>query len=304
MNTSKFHKSKGPLKPSVFIGSSTEGINIADEVKRSLSRIAICTTWTHGVFGLGDSYLESLEDATKKHEFAILVLSPDDLSIERGDSRRIPRDNVIFELGLFMGALSRKRSFMVYNRDDPIDIPSDLQGISAATYSAKSEAGIQEACRKLQEAITDSTKDIPDLVGNWYSSYQSHETPTTASGLLSQPDKQIGEWISETVEVQARPGDKLSIRSVAKKGVCNFEAIGQFLSRDEILGTWRETRAGATVSGAFQLYVDRFGSKLFGLCTGPNDRDERIYSGWVLARSTNQLEDARHKLTKAMLVPK
>jgi hypothetical protein len=193
---------------------------------------------------------------------------------------------------------------MVYNRDDPIDIPSDLQGISAATYSAKSEAGIQETCRKLQEAITDSTKDIPDLVGNWYSSYQSHETPTTASGLLSQPDKQIGEWISETVEVQARPGDKLSIRSVAKKGVCNFEAIGQFLSRDEILGTWRETRAGATVSGAFQLYVDRFGSKLFGLCTGPNDRDERIYSGWVLARSTNQLEDARHKLTKAMLVQK
>ena len=72
---------------------------------------------------------------------------------------------------------------MIYDRDNPIDIPSDLNGISAATYSAKSESGLQEACKKLEKAIADSTRSTRDLVGCWYSSYQNRTKLPSASGF-------------------------------------------------------------------------------------------------------------------------
>ncbi|MBI1851507.1 MAG: nucleotide-binding protein, partial [Planctomycetes bacterium] len=69
-----------------------------------------------------------------------------------------PRDNVIFELGLFMGKLGRFRTFLVYNEDEDIKIPSDLAGVTHATFRRREtdrniRAQVSPACTKIEDAI-------------------------------------------------------------------------------------------------------------------------------------------------------
>jgi hypothetical protein len=72
--------------------------------------------------------------AVTQFDFAILVLSPDDIVQSRNDSNLGPRDNVIFELGLFMGRLGRERTFAVHQRNAHVKIPTDLSGVTLAAY--------------------------------------------------------------------------------------------------------------------------------------------------------------------------
>ena len=69
--------------------------------------------WSNDIFAVSDTTIESLEQAAMEVDFAILVLTPDDITTSRGTRRAAPRDNVVYELGLFGGALGRKRTFMV-----------------------------------------------------------------------------------------------------------------------------------------------------------------------------------------------
>jgi predicted nucleotide-binding protein len=97
-------------RPSVFVGSSSEGLDIAREIELQLLAVADVNLWTNGIFVLGEGILESLVNALDKFDFAIMVLSPDDLLETRGQNFASPRDNVLFELGLFMGRLGRRRT--------------------------------------------------------------------------------------------------------------------------------------------------------------------------------------------------
>lgn len=70
----------------------------------------------------------------------------------------LPRDNVIFELGLFVGAIGRRRTFGVYDTDKPIKIPSDLAGVTMATFRGDRpdknlDAAVSPACSKIMQAI-------------------------------------------------------------------------------------------------------------------------------------------------------
>jgi predicted nucleotide-binding protein len=58
--------------PSVFIGSSTEGLDVAREVELQLQHDAITTIWKDGVFGLGSGTLESLMNALDQFDFAVM----------------------------------------------------------------------------------------------------------------------------------------------------------------------------------------------------------------------------------------
>jgi hypothetical protein len=121
-------------RPAVFVGSSTEGSAIAEALQVLLDRDCEVELWSQGVFGLSQGTLESLVLALDRFDFAVLVLTPDDMVIRRGEKKAVSRDNVIFELGLFVGGIGRERTFMVYDRVTKPDLPSDLAGITAATF--------------------------------------------------------------------------------------------------------------------------------------------------------------------------
>jgi predicted nucleotide-binding protein len=61
------------------------------------------------------------------------LVHPDDTRTKRHQLGAIPRVNVVFELGLFMGALGRERVFMVVQAGT--DLPTDLAGIAPAQFN-------------------------------------------------------------------------------------------------------------------------------------------------------------------------
>ena len=99
-------------------------------------------------------------------DFATLVLTADDLVTKRGQSGNAPRDNVLFEAGLFMGALGRHRVFLVSCRDDVLDLPTDLAGITPAQFNRRPDgnllAAIGPVATKIRSAIElESGRQVP-----------------------------------------------------------------------------------------------------------------------------------------------
>ena len=116
-------------KPSVFIGSSSEGLEIARALAVQLSDASEVTVWNEGVFQPGVGSLEALVNALDRFDFAALVLTADDTIFSREQASLTPRDNVMFELGLFMGRLGRSRTFAIVPRSN-VKLPSDLAGVT------------------------------------------------------------------------------------------------------------------------------------------------------------------------------
>lgn len=139
-------------KPTVFIGCSVEGLNVAKILQYNLEHNTISTIWYQGVFGLSSGTLETLVEKSKSFDYAILVLSQDDVLIKRSKLQMSARDNVLFELGLFMGALGRRKTFIVC--EEGVHLPSDLAGITPAYYSLKEKENLSAAlgpvCTKLE----------------------------------------------------------------------------------------------------------------------------------------------------------
>src|SRR5688572_11364862 len=123
-------------RPRVFIGSSSEARDkdITEILRVALSDVADVDAWHDSVFELGQSTLEGLMAAVDRYDFAVMAFTPDDLAKVRDQVSMIPRDNVLFELGLFMGRLGPDRTFILTNEKDRPKIPSDLNGITRASY--------------------------------------------------------------------------------------------------------------------------------------------------------------------------
>ena len=148
-----------PKKPKVFIASSSssDGIKIAEYLQVGLDTVTESTIWSQGSFSLTGGYLESLIKFAPQYDYAIIVLTPDDLITKKGQTENSPRDNVIFELGLFMGSIGRDHTFIVKCRDDKLDLPSDLDGIAKAEFNRRSngisQAALAPVCVRLKEAM-------------------------------------------------------------------------------------------------------------------------------------------------------
>lgn len=112
----------------VFIISSKEALPVARIVQNALSPDFLVVPWSDDVFKVSSYALESIEAELDRCDFAIAIAHADDISESRGKSWPAPRDNVIFELGLFMGRLNRQRAILMEPREDKVKLPSDLTG--------------------------------------------------------------------------------------------------------------------------------------------------------------------------------
>ena len=147
-------------KPSVFVGSSSEGLEFARAIRSLLTDDAEVTIWKEGVFEIGKTFIDSLLVALPRFDYAILILTPDNVVSERNVETFGPRDNVIFELGLFMGRLGRSRTFIVSQAGGEMKMPSDLAGVIMAKYDwprtdNKYKSAVGAACDSIREVIRD-----------------------------------------------------------------------------------------------------------------------------------------------------
>jgi predicted nucleotide-binding protein len=101
------------MKPKIFIASSGEALPIANAIHQNLIRQAEVTVWDQGFFKLSRSSLQSLVSELQNFDFGVFVFSPDDLLTMRGEQHRAVRDNVLLELGLFIGELGQDRCFIL-----------------------------------------------------------------------------------------------------------------------------------------------------------------------------------------------
>lgn len=150
-------------KCTIFIGSSSEGLRVAEKVEELLQNglgddVKILR-WDKNVFKAGNSTAADLVSAAQKVDFAILVLTDDDVVISRKKKKRAPRDNVILELGLMIGAVGLTRALYLVPKSDP-KLPTDLHGMTHVRYDNNSkkkqrDESLADACRQIIERIKD-----------------------------------------------------------------------------------------------------------------------------------------------------
>ncbi|KQV15005.1 hypothetical protein ASC97_31420 [Rhizobium sp. Root1203] len=142
--------------PHVFIASASESCRVTEAFKAKLeSTGAKVTIWTEGVFSPGDHTMESLSIQLDLMDFAVAIFSPDDKVKSRGKEKSAPRDNTIFELGLFAGKIGRDRSFFAVPAKEQVKIPSDLAGITSVRYKTDPISGldVDDACAAIASRI-------------------------------------------------------------------------------------------------------------------------------------------------------
>jgi CRP/FNR family cyclic AMP-dependent transcriptional regulator len=128
------HIPKPNAAPKLFVISSTEAIALAENIRTQLDPVVFSRVWKDGVFFAGGYTLEALEQAVAESDFAIAIAQADDIIESRGGRQPTLRDNVLFELGLFMGQLTRARALLVHPRIKDLKLPSDLQGLTLLPY--------------------------------------------------------------------------------------------------------------------------------------------------------------------------
>lgn len=149
------------MKPRIFIGSSVEGLDLANAIQENLTYDAECTVWNQGIFKLSSNALDDLIASLDNFDFGIFVFKPDDLTQIRQKTFETVRDNVVFELGLFIGRLGKERVFFVLPEDSKnFHLPSDLSGVAAGLYNANRSddnllAALGVFCNQVRSRIKD-----------------------------------------------------------------------------------------------------------------------------------------------------
>lgn len=147
------------MKPKLFIGSSRESVGIAYAIQQNLYRESEITVWSQGIFELSATTLDSLLGVVEASDLAVFIFSPDDIISIRGKENDAVRDNVIFELGLFIGRLGKRRCFIIMpDSNNNLRLPTDLLGVTPAMYeTGRSDNNFQAAtgpaCNEIRSAI-------------------------------------------------------------------------------------------------------------------------------------------------------
>ena len=71
-------------------------------------------------------------------KFALILLSADDLGLQKdkkfNEAKFRARQNVIFEMGFFIGVLGRKNVCAIHEDVENFELPSDYQGVIYIPY--------------------------------------------------------------------------------------------------------------------------------------------------------------------------
>lgn len=131
------------MKKRIFIGCSTEELATANVVKAILDSDFEVVVWNEkmwdkSVFRLNNNFLNDLLKAPLKFDFGILIGTPDDKVEVRGEEKLQARDNIMFELGLFIGRLGIDKC--AYLVEKSVKEMSDLSGIFLSKFDSSNLA--------------------------------------------------------------------------------------------------------------------------------------------------------------------
>jgi len=148
----------------MFIASSGRTLELAKQLRAHLNEeYCEADLWSEvSENQAGMSILAMLKEATKKYDFALVILAKDDVMVSEAGEKLKARDNCVFEAGLFIGTLGVDRCFLLSSIKN-LDLPSDLGGIIYLPFKEPENLGDPEAC---QRAMVSVTTRVETLVRN------------------------------------------------------------------------------------------------------------------------------------------
>jgi Predicted nucleotide-binding protein containing TIR-like domain len=176
-------------KPRIFLGSSGKQQKLLQALTRGLEEVAHVDPWTTS-FNPGTTTLGRLLELTREVDFAAFVFAQDDWttksppasdSSESGQAS--PRDNVVFEAGLFGGVLGMRRTFILHASGSKL--PSDLLGLTSVRYDSTTPCEVKVINQKLRKAIENEGR-LARIEGLWwqYSLTERSSVEPSAISLL------------------------------------------------------------------------------------------------------------------------
>jgi hypothetical protein len=181
-------------KPRIFLGSSGKQGKLLKAITRGLVDVADVEPWTT-TFNPGRSTLDRLVELSQEVDFAAFVFAQDDWTTtdasQSGEAS--PRDNVVFEAGLFGGALGIRRTFILHAHGSKL--PTDLLGLTSVRYDpAAGPAEVRAMNQKLRKAIeTEGRRGA--IEGLWWQlslTRLSEDEPSAVSLLRISRDRDGG----------------------------------------------------------------------------------------------------------------
>jgi hypothetical protein len=183
-------------KPRIFLGSSGKQEKLLQALTRGLEDVAHVQPWTTS-FNPGTTTLERLLELAHEVDFAALVFAQDDwtthstpASDPSGSGQASPRDNVVFEAGLFGGVLGMRRTFILHASGSKL--PSDLLGLTCVRYDGAATAAEMRAVnQKLRKAIELEGR-LARIEGLWWQfslTERSSQEPSAVSLLRVSRDR-------------------------------------------------------------------------------------------------------------------
>jgi len=149
-----------PLTPNVFI---VHGHN--DALKYELKNYLQNTLGLpepiilHEQPNMGRTLIKKFEDYAYCSNLAFILLTPDDKLAnpdDNDDEKRRARQNVILELGFFLGTIGRETGRVILLQLGPLDLPSDLSGVTYIDISNGIQAAGEEIRRELSNVSQQS----------------------------------------------------------------------------------------------------------------------------------------------------
>lgn len=144
-----------PPPARLFLGSSSEGREVARNLQAELGGVCEVVRWDQNVFEPSGYTLDSLLGVAASVDFAVLVATPDDTTVSRGVEASTARDNIVLEFGLFAGALGRKRTFLLATGD--LRLPTDVLGLTRLPYRPQSDdnhrAAVNDAALQIEQQV-------------------------------------------------------------------------------------------------------------------------------------------------------
>jgi hypothetical protein len=181
-------------RPRIFLGSSGKQAELLEAITLGLEDVADVEPWTT-TFNPGRSTLDRLVELSQEVDFAAFVFAQDDWTTTEASEagQASPRDNVVFEAGLFGGALGIRRTFILHASGSKL--PSDLLGLTSVRYDpAAGPAEVREINEKLRKAIeTEGRRALVE--GLWWQlslTARSEDEPSAVSLLQVSRDRDGG----------------------------------------------------------------------------------------------------------------
>ena len=142
--------------PKLFVSSLPEGVSIARNIQNTLAHDGIIVTISSdNILEAPSNAVDSFLDEAGQSDFCALVLNNDDQVINRGSVQSIVRDNIFFEIGLFMGTVGQDRIFLIMPRQLNINIPIELLDLKVFEYQVNPDKSLASVPTSLSIQLRD-----------------------------------------------------------------------------------------------------------------------------------------------------